>query len=544
MGLLSIFGPSVTSAEDFERSAFTLITRRIADRKPVAEELAGINNLEKIPRTESAKRQKLAAELYLLLERNIAEEQTRNRIPREILREQVLNNCHPERAEGNFALLFLPHYERHIRLFERFAELIFMKARDILERSEYQGLVTLLESDPALQGCIREGAFRWGDLAKHLKDLTPPVARDTTQEILRRVMSMLAGRITASSGELRTEVFFRNCYEEFHSAVEFIEDSPKVLLIVPDNFLQEERVGLMGKAELAEQLRRKNQALETTLAELEGEKVKLSTLTREELEKKVEERTAELVKALRAAEAARKNLEEFSSLATHELRTPIAAVKGYVKLLLDGTAGHLPEKPKQYLEQVRDATERLLALVNAMLNVSRVELGTLAVDPKPTYLPDIADAVLKDLDPKIKEKKLAITTDYDRTLPLLDLDRSLMHAIFENLLSNAVKYTGDKGIIEVIVQKKAPDAVIIVKDNGYGIPQEQQAHIFEKLFRADNVRSKEIEGTGLGLYLVHAILDQAGGTIRFESEEGKGSTFFVSVPLAGMQKKEGMKGLT
>ena len=113
----------------------------------------------------------------------------------------------------------------------------------------------------------------------------------------------------------------------------------------------------------------------------------------------------------------------------------------------------------------------------------------------------------------------------------------------QNLISNAVKYTPEKGKVEISLTIKEPDVLIKVGDNGYGIPKAQEAHIFEKLFRADNVREKDTEGTGLGLYLVKAIVDQSGGKVWFTSAENKGTTFFVAIPLSGMKKKEGTKAL-
>ncbi len=126
----------------------------------------------------------------------------------------------------------------------------------------------------------------------------------------------------------------------------------------------------------------------------------------------------------------------------------------------------------------------------------------------------------------------------------MPLDSSLTHAIFINLLSNAVKYTADGGTITLTTKKDGVDIVITIADTGYGIPQAQQARIFEKMFRADNVRAKVPEGTGLGLYLVKSILDQTSGKIWFESEENKGTTFFVTIPLSGMKQRQGTKGLS
>ena len=114
----------------------------------------------------------------------------------------------------------------------------------------------------------------------------------------------------------------------------------------------------------------------------------------------------------------------------------------------------------------------------------------------------------------------------------------------QNLLSNAVKYTPEKGAIKLSIVLKPPNLLITISDTGYGIPANQQSKIFTKLFRADNIRDKEAEGTGLGLYIVRSIIEASGGRIEFDSLEGKGTTFRVLMPLSGMPKKVGARGLT
>jgi two-component system sensor histidine kinase VicK len=186
----------------------------------------------------------------------------------------------------------------------------------------------------------------------------------------------------------------------------------------------------------------------------------------------------------------------------------------------------------------------MLSLVNAMLNMCRIETGTLAIVPEPAYLPDIADQVILELESQSKPKKLEIVKQYAEGMGSTNVDLKLMHAVFQNLLSNAIRYTPEGGRITCSIEKKNFDFLIKVQDNGIGIPKAQQAKIFTKLFRADNAVQKVEEGTGLGLYIIKRILDQAGGKIWFESKENKGTTFFVSLPLEGMKKMEGTKGLS
>ena len=125
----------------------------------------------------------------------------------------------------------------------------------------------------------------------------------------------------------------------------------------------------------------------------------------------------------------------------------------------------------------------------------------------------------------------------------MNLDKNLTHIIFQNLLSNAVKYTPEKGKVIIDVSRKDKNVEIAVSDTGFGIPKKQQRKVFSKLFRADNARETDTQGTGLGLYIVKSILETVGGDISFKSEENKGTTFNVEIPLAGMKKKKGTRRL-
>ncbi|MDD2656590.1 MAG: PAS domain S-box protein [Patescibacteria group bacterium] len=240
-----------------------------------------------------------------------------------------------------------------------------------------------------------------------------------------------------------------------------------------------------------------------------------------------------------------KSKTEFVSLASHQLRTPLSTINWYVEMLLDEDAGSLNDEQRDYLKEVDVGNKRMVDLVNSLLNVSRIELGTFAIDPEKIDIRDIFDSVIKELEPQILQKKMKITKKYDKRITKLNLDQKLIRMVIQNLITNAVKYTPDKGQIKIEIQKNEKELVMSVKDNGYGIPKNQQDNIFTKMFRADNVKLKDTTGTGLGLYIVKSIIEQsAGGKIWFDSIENKGTTFYFTIPLKGMIKKEGNKALT
>ena len=193
----------------------------------------------------------------------------------------------------------------------------------------------------------------------------------------------------------------------------------------------------------------------------------------------------------------------------------------------------------------------MVELVDTLLNVSRIELGTFKVEPTPTDVIALARSVLDEQRPKIEKKKLTVAKEFSPSVQICSTDPKLLRIIFQNLLSNSVEYTPPRGKIEfaISVESKSSRKTLLVKvsDKGYGIPKNQQGQIFTKLFRADNVRDKDTDGTGLGLYIVKSIIENLGGKIWFESPArsklgsrkaaaGKGNnpgtTFYVPLPIS------------
>ena len=234
---------------------------------------------------------------------------------------------------------------------------------------------------------------------------------------------------------------------------------------------------------------------------------------------------------------------EFVSLASHQLRTPLSTINWYTEMLLNGDAGKLKPEQAKYLEEIYRGNQRMVELVNALLNVSRLELGTFVVEPKMVDIKKIADRAIDELSHKIDQKKIKFSKKYGKSIGKMKLDEKLAMIIFQNLLSNAVKYTPEKGRVSLEIKKNKKDIEIIMSDTGMGIPKSQQKNIFTKLFRADNVRESDTEGTGLGLYIIKQIADHSGGQVSFVSQENKGTTFSLRIPLVGMKKKEGTREL-
>lgn len=236
--------------------------------------------------------------------------------------------------------------------------------------------------------------------------------------------------------------------------------------------------------------------------------------------------------------------DEFISLASHQLKTPPAAINWNLELLIDGTLGPLNPEQKKVLEEVHTISKKMIEVVEAMLNVSRIELGTFIVNPEPVNFKEVIAGILREAEPQITRKRLKIGASYDPSVPMIPADPGLAKVICENIISNAIKYTPEGGSVETSLtfDSQAQSILIKVKDTGYGIPKDQQNMLFSKMFRANNVKDK-IDGTGFGLYFVKSVIEFANGKIWFDSEEGKGTTFYIQLPIAGMKKKEGTSKL-
>ncbi len=235
---------------------------------------------------------------------------------------------------------------------------------------------------------------------------------------------------------------------------------------------------------------------------------------------------------------------EFISLASHQLRTPVVALRWYLEMLQSKKDGYenMTIKQKQYIEEIHNINKHMLELVTTLLDISRFELGATKIQSFPVDMVALAESTLSELSPEIEKNKIMVTQNYEKILKPIFTDPKIAGIILQNLLTNAIKYIpeGKKGEVIISINKiKKGDTVnlkkinndsilISVKDNGIGIPQGQFDKIFSRMFRADNAREKE--GNGLGLYMVKKVVESISGDIWFESEEGKGSTFSVTLP--------------
>lgn len=222
---------------------------------------------------------------------------------------------------------------------------------------------------------------------------------------------------------------------------------------------------------------------------------------------------------------------EFISLASHQLRTPLSAIRWFSEMLLDRDIGEMTMPQREIVENISAANARMIDLVNSLLNISRIESGKIVTDLKPTALSPILEEIAKELQVKLSKKSIRLTLDIPRDLPLVTVDKKLIREAYLNLLNNAITYTPQEGKITVKLLLKSNAVLSQITDTGYGIPEKEQHRVFQKFYRGENIISKATEGTGLGLYLVKEVLAACGGAVWFSSREGEGTTFWISLPI-------------
>lgn len=229
---------------------------------------------------------------------------------------------------------------------------------------------------------------------------------------------------------------------------------------------------------------------------------------------------------------------EFVTLAAHQLRTPTSGIKWSLRMLLDGDSGEIPEKQKEVIRKAYQSNDKVIALINDLLNVSKIEEGKLLSKMALVDINEVVQSAIDTIKEESEKKNLKI--EFKKTkekLPRAMVDVKKMEMAISNLLDNAARYTMAGGKISIftkVIEKKnskEKEIEIEIKDTGLGIPEYQQKEIFSKFFRGENVIKVETEGTGLGLYISKNIIEAHGGRIWFESAEGQGTTFYIALPV-------------
>lgn len=274
-----------------------------------------------------------------------------------------------------------------------------------------------------------------------------------------------------------------------------------------------------------------------------------------ELERKVQERTEELAKTVKQLENSNKKLEaeirerkkaevevkkalenerevnelksRFVSMASHEFRTPLSTILSSASLIEKYQEKDTQEKRTKHVERIKNNVNELTGILNDFLSLDKLEAGKIQYNPVSVELVSFINSVVEELRLVVKKDQIILFQPSQNEINVV-IDKQILKNIVLNLVSNAIKYSPDGAIIKILAEEKKDEIIITVKDKGIGIPENEQHHLFERFFRAKNATN--IQGTGLGLNLVKKYIDLLEGSINFESKEGEGSTFFVSIP--------------
>ena len=225
---------------------------------------------------------------------------------------------------------------------------------------------------------------------------------------------------------------------------------------------------------------------------------------------------------------------EFVSIVSHQLRTPLSSLKWSLGLLRGKRLGEISEKQREYLDIVNESNNRMIDLVNDLLNVNRIEQGRLEVRPKIFDFTSLVEEVIEELKPLAAKNGVNINFHKEENLPSVYADSNRVRMVVQNLIDNAIKYSSKDHkdrIAEVSIKRDGEKIKFSVKDNGIGIPMNFQKQVFGKFFRGDNLIKQKVDGTGLGLFIAKGIINLSGGEINFKSKEGEGSIFWFTLPI-------------
>jgi signal transduction histidine kinase len=243
------------------------------------------------------------------------------------------------------------------------------------------------------------------------------------------------------------------------------------------------------------------------------------------LQYKVENATHQLKNSNKRLKMLDETKDDFISMASHQLRTPLAVIKGYLKMVVGGEVGTITSQQKNFLIQALDSSENMVRLVTELLNVSRITSGKFTIEASSVNLADLIDQEVKALAGMAEAHNVELTYSKPKNFPLLMLDEDKTKQVVANFIDNAIYYSKHQGG-KVIVSLSSDEYIEFkVIDNGIGVPASEKAHLFTKFYRAKNAKEARPDGTGVGIYLAKVVVAEQGGELIFESKEGEGSTF-------------------
>ncbi len=309
-----------------------------------------------------------------------------------------------------------------------------------------------------------------------------------------------------------------------------------VVALLPNGYLEEERLRLLSKADLARRVKDQTWELEKMNDELEFRVAQRTESLQKLLDEKV--KTERVLKAqgesLQQANNELKGLDQaksdFISVVAHQLRTPLSAIKWTLSLLLSGDIGPLTDEQKQYIKKTAETNDHMIKLVGDLLDANSVEAGQLHYSFSSVRIDEVIQDAIDELAAFAKKREITLTYDHHQ-LPPIQADAERLHSALQNLIDNSIKYSRAGNTVAITTEIAGQILRVNIADQGIGIPEEQVGQVFHRFFRARNAIKAENGGTGLGLFIVKRIVEDHGGKISFVTRENAGTTFTVELPL-------------
>jgi signal transduction histidine kinase len=458
------------------------------------------------------------------------------------------------RLFGTFiALLLAFSFQAIKKFFDRLSDSIFYK--DVYDPQKFldefnQILVERVELDPLLEGSTSV-------IVENLKaDFCTFVIRETAYFPIRTIGTNMPNfnddeivSIRSMVPHIRTKVIVTDLLNE---ADQELKDSllkkniAVVVRLVPTLDFEIEGIG-----EIMLGAKRNGEAYtvqDIQILEILGNELVIAiqnALRFEEIDKfnitlqnKIDVATKQLKRTNEKLQALDETKDEFISMASHQLRTPLTSVKGYLSRVLEGDAGELNEMQKKLLNQAFTSSQRMVYLIADLLNVSRLKTGKFIIERHPTNLAEVVEGEIAQLIETAKARDLELTFKKPESFTAIMLDEVKIRQVIMNFTDNAIYYTPAGGHIKVGLKETKDSIEFTVTDDGMGVPKSEQPHLFTKFYRAGNARKARPDGTGLGLFMAKKVIVAQGGALVFKSQEGKGSTFGFSFSKSKMKVPE------
>ena len=256
------------------------------------------------------------------------------------------------------------------------------------------------------------------------------------------------------------------------------------------------------------------------------------------LEQRIEMATSELRRSNARLQRLDETKDEFISMASHQLRTPLTSIKGYLSMMLEGDMGKITPMQKQVLDEAFSSSERMVHLIHDFLNVSRLQTGKFMLEMEDTDLAKLVDDEVESLTRVAKSRDITLEFSNVAGELYMNLDNTKIRQVVMNFIDNAIYYSHPNTSIKIELSKRDDTVIFTVKDTGIGVPKNEQAQLFGKFYRASNARKHRPDGTGVGIYLAKKVIVAHKGDVLFESKAGKGSMFGFSLPAKKQLREE------